>query len=127
MTNSEIGRELKVSNQTVSRWRKEYQEDGKAAMGKARRAERKLLLAARQLQQLTHKLLAGPEKMGYCTPLWTAQRVAVVIEQEIGVRYHSGHVWRILRGLGWSPQRPWAGPSSATRKLSPNYRNSLWS
>ena len=44
--------------------------------------------------------------MGYDTPLWTAQRVALLIEQEYGVRYHSGHVWRILRLLGWSPQRP---------------------
>ena len=25
---------------------------------------------------------------------------------EFGVDYHEGHVWKILRGLGWSPQRP---------------------
>ena len=29
-----------------------------------------------------------------------------MIEQEFQVRYHAGHVWRILRQLGWSPQRP---------------------
>ena len=29
LNNSEIGRRLKGSNQTVSRWRKEYQENGK--------------------------------------------------------------------------------------------------
>ena len=28
LNNSEIGRRLKVSNQTVSRWRKEYQQGG---------------------------------------------------------------------------------------------------
>jgi transposase len=29
-----------------------------------------------------------------------------VIWRLAGVRYHPGHVWRILRGLGWSVQRP---------------------
>ena len=32
--------------------------------------------------------------------------VAHLIKQEFNVRYHEGHVWKILVGLGWSPQRP---------------------
>ena len=28
------------------------------------------------------------------------------IGDEFGVRYHEGHVWKIPRALGWSPQRP---------------------
>ena len=32
LNNSEIGRQLQVANQTVSRWRKEYQEGGKKAL-----------------------------------------------------------------------------------------------
>jgi transposase len=32
--------------------------------------------------------------------------VAKLIEQQCGVQYHPGHVWRILRDLGWSVQRP---------------------
>ena len=126
LNNSEIGRQLKVSNQTVSRWRKEYAEGGKGAMRKAGRAGRKPLLAARQLQQLTRKLLAGPEKMGYDTPLWTSQRVAVLIEQEFGVRYHSGHVWRILRSLGWSPQRPVGRAIERDEKAIAEWKRTKW-
>jgi hypothetical protein len=37
---------------------------------------------------------------------WTLGRIAQVIERLTGVRYHPGHVWRLLRGLGWSVQRP---------------------
>lgn len=51
-------------------------------------------------------LLQGPEAIGYETPLWTCPRVADLIEREFGVRYHEGHVWKVLVGLGWSPQRP---------------------
>jgi transposase-like protein len=40
LNNSEIGRRLKVSNQTVSRWRKEYQDKGNVALQRAGRAGR---------------------------------------------------------------------------------------
>src|SRR6516162_4463247 len=49
---------------------------------------------------------AGPEKLGYETPLWTCARVAHLIDNEFGVEYHPGHVWKILDDLGWSCQRP---------------------
>ncbi|WP_343600079.1 winged helix-turn-helix domain-containing protein [Mycobacterium sp.] len=32
--------------------------------------------------------------------------MAEVIEAITGVRYHPGHVWRLLRERGWSRQRP---------------------
>jgi Winged helix-turn helix len=38
--------------------------------------------------------------------VWTASRVAVVIEQTFGVRYHRDHVGRLLREAGWSRQQP---------------------
>jgi transposase len=38
--------------------------------------------------------------------LWTLARVAEVIQRVTGVRYHPGHVWRLLRELGWTRQRP---------------------
>jgi transposase len=103
---SEIGRQLKVVPQTVSRWRKEYQLGGVAAMKKAGRAGRKPQLTRAQLEQLVQVLLQGPEKFGYESPLWTSVRVGHVIEELFGIEFHKGHVWRILRQLGWSPQRP---------------------
>ena len=38
--------------------------------------------------------------------MWTANRVAVVIERTFGVRYSRDHVSRILRACGWSRQQP---------------------
>jgi transposase len=32
--------------------------------------------------------------------------MATVIEQTTGVRYHPGHVWKLLRRMGWRLQRP---------------------
>lgn len=97
---------MRVSNQTVSRWRKLYRKRGRKALEKAGRAGRKPALTEPQREGLVARLLQGPEQLGYETPLWTCGRVAHLIEKAYGVSYHPGHVWRVLRQLKWSPQRP---------------------
>src|SRR5215469_11815317 len=106
LNNSEIGRRLKVSNQTVSRWRKEHQQGGNVALRGAGRAGRLPCLSEADKARLVELLLQGPERLGYETPLWTCPRVADLIQQNFGVEYHPGHVWRILRQLNWSVQQP---------------------
>ena len=106
LNNSEIGRRLKVCNQTVSRWRKQRLSGGAQALKAAGRAGRKPGLDSQQRFVLIERLLAGPERLGYTTPLWTCERVAHLIRDEFGITYHPGHVWKVLRALNWSPQRP---------------------
>ena len=55
---------------------------------------------------MVQALLAGPAAHGYKTVLWTLPRVAALIEKLTGVRYHPGHVWRLLGASGFSCQRP---------------------
>jgi transposase len=99
----------KVCSQTVSRWARAVSEHGEKALTAAGRAGRKPLLDGKQHERLIARLLEGPEKLGYETPLWTCDRVGHLVQDEFGIRYHSGHLWKILRQLNWSPQRP-AGP-----------------
>src|SRR3954453_10730947 len=106
LSNSEIGRRLKVSNQTVSRWRKQYQKGGNIALRQAGRAGRLPCLDEADKARLVELLLQGPERLGYETPLWNCQRVAHLIEDNFEVDYHPGHVWSILRQLNWSVQQP---------------------
>jgi len=103
---SEVARRVKVCSQTVSRWARQVAAAGEAALRQAGRAGRKPWLEESQRQKLERLLVQGPKRLGYETPLWTSQRVAHLIEDEFGVRYHPGHVWKVLRGLGWSCQRP---------------------
>jgi transposase len=106
LNQAEVARRLKVARQTVARWVLDYRTGGKDGLRKAGHAGRKPLLTGEDRQRLTGLLLRGPESLGYETPLWSCPRVAHLIEQEFGVAYHEGHVWKILVGLGWSPQRP---------------------
>lgn len=110
----------------MSRRRKEFSEGGKRALAQAGRAGRKPRLDGRQTKVLTGRLLAGPEKLGYQTPLWTCERVADLIAQDFGIHYHPGHVWRILRGLGWSPQRPVGRALERDEKAIREWKRVTW-
>jgi len=103
---SEVARRVGVHRQSVNRWAKQLAENGRSALKKAGRAGRKPRLTEEQLRRVEAVLKAGPEQFGYETALWTAARVGHVIEREFGIRYSKGHVWWVLRQLGWSCQRP---------------------
>jgi len=92
MSQSEVARRLAQS--------------GRAGLKQAGRAGRKPKLNASQLRKIEQALKRGPEALGYASGLWTTSRVRELIEDRCGVRYHEAHVWRILRQLGWSCQRP---------------------
>jgi transposase len=103
---SEVARRVRVSPQSVSRWARQLAAGGRRSLRKAGRAGRKARLTPKDLQRIERALQRGPEALGYETSLWTSQRVAHLIENEFAIQYHPGHVWRILRRLGWGCQRP---------------------
>jgi transposase len=103
---SEVARRVGAHRQSVSQWAVQLRDKGRAGLKKAGRAGRKPRLNPDQLRKIESGLKQGPEALGYGTSLWTSARVAHLIERECGVAYHPGHVWRILRQLGWSCQRP---------------------
>jgi transposase len=105
-TQASVARRLDVSRTTAMRWARDLEAKGREGLRAAGRAGRKPRLAEEQVHQVEQALLDGPAAFGYATELWTLPRVAVVIRKLTGVRYHPGHVWRVLRRLGWSRQTP---------------------
>ena len=103
---SEVARQVQVHRQSVSRWAQLLEAGGLSGLKRAGRAGRKPRLSVEDLKKIQRGLERGAEALGYETGLWTAWRVAHLIEEECGVRYHASQAWRILRQLGWSCQRP---------------------
>jgi transposase len=103
---AEVVRALGVSRQSVSRWYRAWKREGEPGLKAAGRAGRKPKLTPAQLGQVKQELLRGPLAHGYATILWTLPRIARLITKLTGVKYHPGHVWRILRAMDWSLQRP---------------------
>lgn len=103
---AEVARRLRASRQSVSRWFHAWHSGGVHALRRAGRAGRPPRLSKDELRKVERALLKGPRACGFRTELWTLSRVAEVIERVSGVRYHQGHIWKILKAMGWSLQRP---------------------
>lgn len=117
---------LKVSRQSVSRWYHDWiNKDTKAIQG-ATQAGRKRRLSKEQIAQIQKELLKGATAHGYPSDLWTLPRVAKVIETTTAVRYHPGHVWRVLRQMGWSLQRPTLRAKERDERKIRRWKSRTW-
>jgi transposase len=123
---SEVARQVHVVRQSVSRWAATERDGGKRALRTAGRAGRKPRLTAQQKAQMEQRLLDGPERLGYETSLWTSERVAELIHKEFKVRYHPGHVWKLLVSLGWSCQRPTGGALERHEPALRHWKKVTW-
>jgi transposase len=103
---AEVARQVGVHRQSVNRWAKQWAKGGRAALKRAPRTGRPSKLSEVDRQRLLEGLQQGPEALGYRNGLWTAWRVADLIERQCGVKYSTVQAWRLLRALGWTPQRP---------------------
>jgi transposase len=104
---AEVAHQLGVSRQSAHVWHTAWQQGGVDALRSRGPTGPDPKLSAAQLAKVEQALLAGAMANGFATDLWTLERVAVVITQLTGIRYHPGHVWVILRHrLGWTLQRP---------------------
>ena len=79
-----------------------------------------------QQRQLVTILLQGPRQAGYMTDLWTCRRIAEVISRTFDVTYHPSHVWKVLRGLGWTCQKPERRARERNEEAIADWRKFEW-
>src|SRR6185437_332256 len=103
---AEVARRLKVSRTSVGRWQQTLTSGGRRSLRGAPRTGRPPLLDANDQKRLMAALKAGALAQGYSSDLWTLGRVGKLIETLTGQRYCESGVWRLLRRLGFSSQRP---------------------
>src|SRR5438552_788761 len=99
----EIARKLDVDRRSVRRWRAMGERKSLASRPASGRPPK---LTEAQREQLVGHLLAGPIAAGFATELWTCPRVVELIRRRFKVHYHASHIGRLLRSLGFSPQKP---------------------
>jgi transposase len=103
---AEVARSLGVVRQNVSRWHARWQAGGLPALASPGPTGPAPRLSDSQFHDLEQALRQGARAHGFDTDHLTLARIATVIEQTTGVRYHPGHVWKLLRRMGWRLQRP---------------------
>ncbi len=103
---NEVGRRIGCYASSVMRWRDARRRGGSGALRVRFSPGRPWKLDPAQRKRLVRLLVKGPLAHGYRTNLWTTARIAALVEQEFGVRYHRDHIGRLMHSLGWSPQKP---------------------
>ena len=85
---------------TLWRWQRAAQQGGPAALAARSHPGPRPRLSLRQRRRLAQLLRQDPTEHGWPTSLWTAGRMAELIHRHFGVRYHPGHVRRLLHLMG---------------------------
>src|ERR1043166_10303207 len=83
---AEVARRVGVHRQSVNRWARQLQQGGAEALKRTPRAGRPPQLSDANRQRIVQGLKRGPEALGSGSSLWTAWRVADLIEREGGVK-----------------------------------------
>ena len=102
----EIARRIGCHASSVLRWRNAFRSKGPDGLKAKPASGRPPHLSSQQKQRLVRFLGQGAVAHGYRTALWTTPRIADLIEQRLGVRYHRNHVGKLLHRVGWSHQKP---------------------
>jgi transposase len=102
----EVARLTGLSPTTVSRCKRTVEKKGLDGLAAKPHPGKPCRLSSKQKQRLVRMLAKGAKAAGFDTDLWTCPRVSEVIERTFGVSYHPDHVWKLLRNLGYSPQKP---------------------
>jgi transposase len=103
----DIAAALGATESAVSQWLASARRGGREAL--ASHTDRRGVapkLNPEQLRRIPDFLWHGAEAYGFRGDVWTCDRVAGVIREELDVTYSKSQVSRLLKRLGWTPQVP---------------------
>jgi transposase len=103
---AEVAQFLGVHVVTVSKWMHAYRQAGDAGLTRTVATGRPRFLTPEQEAQVLEWLTHKPTTFGFATDLWTAARVAKLIAQKLGVRFHPNYLREWLTKRNLSPQKP---------------------
>jgi transposase len=103
---AEVARRVGVSRQSVMRWERRLQAGGMPHIARVGQRGRPRQLSDAQLAELAKLLKDGAIAAGYANEMWTLPRIGALIQARFNVSLANTSVWRTLRQMGWSVQRP---------------------
>ena len=105
-TNGEIAQLLQTDRTRVHAWVHAWNQHGLDGLLEGHRSGRPQRMTSSQVDQIKDILESGPVAYGLHTGIWTSPLITEIIFEEYGVKYHPGHVRRLLSEWGFSVQQP---------------------
>jgi len=123
---NEVARRLGCHASSVMRWRDRVRRQGERGLKVKPTPDRPPRLSRPQKRRLVRHLLNGSLSFGYTTKVWTARRIASVIQRLFGVSCRPAHVERLMHGLGWSHQKPERRALERDERAIEEWKNTRW-
>jgi transposase len=101
---------LGVSKSAVSQWMKAYRKRGDQGLASKPRKGRPRKLSRRQERTVLGWFAKRATDFGFANELWTAPRVAKLIRQKWGVKFHARYINQWLAQRRITPQKPQRRP-----------------
>lgn len=124
---TEVAGKVGVSPSAVSQWKQAHAQGGNDALAAQVHPGPTPKLSPQQCQRLVELLKQGPRRHGWSTELWTLPRIAELVARKFGVQYDQSGIWRLLRRLGWSCQKPQRRARERDPKTIDRWPKSDWS
>jgi transposase len=122
----DIADALGVSEVSVSRWLSRARDGGPEALRARPASGHPPKLTPDQKRLIPEFLWHGAEAYGFRGEVWTCARIARVLEEAFGIRYHKGHVSRLLQELHWTPQVPIQRAIQRDEEAIQRWRAEVW-
>ena len=122
----EVAEILGVSRTSITQWKELHQRDGPDGLKAKPHPGPKPKLTDHQRKRLACLLLKGPKAHGFATDLWTLSRVVQVVRKQFGVCYDPSGIWHLLRGMGWSCQKPERRARERNEQAIEQWRKQDW-
>ena len=117
---------LGVHSVTVAKWMAKHRAEGEAGLAAWPTPGRPRFLTPEQEQQVREWLAQKPTALGFPNDLWTARRVADLIQRRFGITFHPNYLRAWLTQRGYSPQRPARRPRQRNDEVITGWVKNDW-
>jgi transposase len=121
-----IAEALGVSESAVSQWRKRARTAGPEGLRHRPPPGAPPRLSPEQRARIPELLQRSPTRYGCQGEVWTGKRVAVLLWEEFGVRYHPAHLSRLVRAVGCRLRKPVRRASQRNEAAIAAWRAERW-
>lgn len=102
----DIAEDFGVTLSAVYKWIKDYKRQGLNGLKKRKAKGAKPKLSGNEVKKLVELIRKTADNYGFESPLWDCKKIRQLILEKFKKSLHFSNVWRLLKKLGLSPQKP---------------------
>ncbi len=123
---AEVARILGVTWRSAHEWHKKWEQSGVSGLKSEGKPGPPPKFMDEEVLKVEAELRKGAVAQGYANELWTLRRISALILKTTGKRVSQTESWRLLRRMGWSPQKPIRRARERSEEAITDWKTQKW-